>query len=524
MTLEHLVQNWTVRKPLAHSRHGVVASQNRIAAAAGAKVLAGGGNAVDAAAATSFALAAIEPWNCGLGGVGFMLIYLAREQRVQVVDFGPISPRRLDPADYPLTGGFTTDLFTWPTVQDDRNVHGPLAFAVPGHVDGIGLALERFGTRAFSEMLQPAIELAEQGIAVDWFLTLKVATMARELSRYPSTRAVWLPHGMPPVTPPGAPLQRLVLKGLAGTLRQLARGGRRDFYEGETARALLRDMTAVGGIISSDDLKNYAARFVDPLEVDYHGARVALAGGLTAGPTLARTLGALGEVKFQAGGPHADAFLAYAQVLRDAYAERLQTMGDTSDARDPSSTTHFNVVDRDGNMVAVTQTLLSVFGSKVVLPQTGVLMNNGIMWFDPRPGSPNSLAPDKRPLTNMCPVIVRRGDHPWFAIGASGGRKIMPAVVQIISFLIDHGMTLEDAFHQPRIDASGGDTVGVDPRLPAAVRKAIAAKYPVSETELVVYPTNFACPSAVLREAAGGEFQGITDVLSPWSGAVAAEY
>jgi len=524
MTLEHLVQNWTVRKPLAHSRHGVVASQNRIAAAAGAKVLAGGGNAVDAAAATSFALAAVEPWNCGLGGVGFMLIYLAREKRVQVVDFGPVSPRKLNPADYPLTGGFTTDLFTWPTVKDDRNVHGPLAFAVPGHVDGIGLALERFGTRAFSEMLQPAIELAEQGIAVDWFLTLKAATMARELSRYASTREVWLPRGMPPVTAPGAPLERLVLKGLASTLRQLARGGRRDFYEGEVARALLRDMTAVGGIISSDDLKHYAARLVDPLEVDYRGARIALAGGLTAGPTLARTLKALGDVKFQAGGPHADAFLAYAQVLRDAYAERLQTMGDTSDARDPSSTTHFNVVDRDGNMVAVTQTLLSVFGSKVVLPQTGILMNNGIMWFDPRPGSPNSLAPDKRPLTNMCPVIVRRGDHPWFAIGASGGRKIMPAVSQITSFLIDHGMTLEDAFHQPRIDASGGDTVGVDPRLPEAVRNALAAKYPVSETELVVYPTNFACPSAVLRDAAGGEFQGITDVLSPWSGAVAAEY
>jgi gamma-glutamyltranspeptidase/glutathione hydrolase len=173
-------------------------------------------------------------------------------------------------------------------------------------------------------------------------------------------------------------------------------------------------------------------------------------------------------------------------------------------------------------MVAVTQTLLSVFGSKVVLPQTGILMNNGIMWFDPRPDSPNCLAPNKRPLTNMCPVIVRRGDRPWFAIGASGGRKIMPAVLQIASFLIDHGMSLEDAFHQPRIDAGGGDTVGVDPRLPETIRNALAAKYPVTETELVVYPTNFACPSAVLRDAASGEFEGIADVLSPWSGAAGA--
>ena len=523
MTFEHFVQNWTVRKPLARSRHGVVATQNRIAAAAGAKVLAAGGNAIDAAVATSFALSAVEPWNSGLGGVGFMLVYLARENLVQVIDFGPVSPRSLDPADYPLTGGYTTDLFTWPTVKDDRNVHGPLSFAVPGHVDGIGLAHERFGTVPFGELLQPAIELAENGIAVDWYLTLKVATMARELSRYATTRDIWLPHGMPPITPAGSALDRLQLKGLAGTLRQLARAGRRDFYEGEVARTFLQDVAATGGIISADDLKHYAARLVDPLEIEYRGARIALAGGLTAGPSMARACKALSETKFRAGSPRAEAFLAYAQVLRDAYAERLQTMGETSDHRDPSSTSHFNVVDRDGNMAAVTQTLLSVFGSKVVLPQTGILMNNGIMWFDPRPDSPNSLAPNKRPLTNMCPVIVRRGDKPWFAIGASGGRRIFPAVFQIISFLIDHGMTLEDAFHQPRIDASGGAAVGVDPRLPAAIRSALAAKYLIDLTELLVYPTNFACPSSVLRNPANGEFQGITDVLSPWSGAVGAD-
>jgi len=523
MPLEHQVQNWSVRKPLARSPHGVVATQNHIAATIGANVLAAGGNAVDAAVATSFAMATVEPWNSGLGGVGFMLVYLAREKRVQVIDFGPISPRNLNPADYPLTGGFTSDLFTWPTVKDDRNVHGPRSFAVPGLVDGIGLAHERFGTKPFGDLLQPAIELAEKGIAIDWFTTLKVATMARELARYPTTRDIWLPHGLPPVTPIGSPLGRLKLKGLAGTLYRISRAGRRDFYEGEVARNFLEDMLATGGIIRADDLKHYAARLVDPLEVDYRGARIALAGGLTAGPSMVRALKALSDTKFQAGGPRADAFVAYANVLRDAYAERLQTMGETSDHRDPSTTTHFNVVDRDGNMVAVTQTLLSVFGSKVVLPNTGILMNNGIMWFDPRPESPNYLAPNKRPLTNMCPVIVRRGDRPWFAIGASGGRKIFPAVFQIMSFLIDHGMTLEDAFHQPRIDASGGDAVGVDPRLPAAIQNALAAKYPVEQTELVVYPTHFACPSSVLRDPASGEFQGITDVMSPWSGAVGAD-
>jgi gamma-glutamyltranspeptidase/glutathione hydrolase len=197
-------------------------------------------------------------------------------------------------------------------------------------------------------------------------------------------------------------------------------------------------------------------------------------------------------------------------------------MGEAKHDRDATCTTHLNAVDRNGNMVALTKTLLSVFGSKVVLPGTGILMNNGMMWFDPRPGTPNSLAPSKRPLTNMCPVIVRRDDQPWFAIGGSGGRKIFPAVLQISSFLIDHGLGLEDAFHHPRIDASGGDKVGLDPRLPAPVQSAIAALAPTQLTEHVVYPTNFACPSAVLRDPQSGELFGMSDVMSPWSGSAGA--
>lgn len=519
----HLVQNWNVGKPLAASRGGIVTSQNRIASEAGARILAAGGNAIDAAVATGLALAAVEPWNSGLGGVGFMMVYLARENRVQVVDFGPISPAGLDPADYPLTGGYTSDLFTWPSVKDDRNVHGPMSIAIPGHVDGLATALDKFGTLPFRDVVQPAIALADEGMAVDWYLTLKVATMAKELSRYPVTRDIWLPGGFPPVTAAGAPLGRLKLKGLAETLRRLAEAGPRDFYEGEIAAGIARDIRAMGGNLSSQDLANFHARIVDPIETEYQGAKLALPPQLTAGPTMLRALEPLRNLKFAGGRPGSEAFVAYAAALRDAYAERLTSMGDNSDRRDPSTTTHLNVIDRDGNMVALTQTLLSVFGSKVVLPSSGVLMNNGIMWFDPRPESPNCLAPGKRALSNMCPVIATRDGKPWFAIGASGGRKILPAVYQISSFLIDHGMTLDDAFHQPRIDASGGDTVGVDPRHSEATTQALAGKFPISMTELVVYPTNFACPSAVLHDPKTGEHQGISDVMSPWSGAVAGD-
>ena len=519
----HLVQNWNVSKPLITSaRGGIVASQNHIASEAGASVLSAGGNAVDAAVATGLALSAVEPWNSGLGGVGFMMVYLARENRVQVVDFGPISPAGLNPDDYPLTGGFTSDLFTWPSVKDDRNVHGPMSIAIPGHVDGLATALQTFGTLPFREVVQPAIALAEEGMAVDWYLTLKIATMAKELSRYAVTSDIWLPGGFPPVTAAGAEMGRLKLKGLAATLRRLAEAGPRDFYEGEIAAGIARDIRAMGGNLSASDLANFHARITDPIETEYHGARLALPPQLTAGPTMLRALEPLRSMRFAKGQPGSETFIAYAAALRDAYAERLSSMGDNSDRRDPSTTTHLNVIDRDGNMVALTQTLLSVFGSKVVLPSSGVLMNNGIMWFDPRPGTPNCLAPGKRALSNICPVIATREGKPWFSVGASGGRKILPAVYQISSFLIDHGMTLQDAFHQPRIDASGGDTVGVDPRHSDATKQALAAKFPLSMTELVVYPTNFACPSAVLHNPKTGERQGIADVMSPWSGAVAA--
>src|SRR5262245_8848392 len=270
--MTYITQNWHVRKPVARSRGGIVATQNRVAGAAGAQVLASGGNAVDAAVATGFALAACEPWNSGLGGVGYMLIAMAGSSRVDVVDFSPISPRGLNPADYPLTGGVMKELFTWPAVLEDRNVHGPLAIAVPGHVDGMGLALERFGTKSWIEVLSPAIQIAERGIAVDWYLTLKVATVAKELARYPSTRSVRLRDGFPPATPAGAPLERLLLTGLADTLRRLAKTGRRDFYEGEIARAIAADMKALGGVLDAQDLANYHARIAEPTQVRYRAA------------------------------------------------------------------------------------------------------------------------------------------------------------------------------------------------------------------------------------------------------------
>jgi gamma-glutamyltranspeptidase/glutathione hydrolase len=170
-------------------------------------------------------------------------------------------------------------------------------------------------------------------------------------------------------------------------------------------------------------------------------------------------------------------------------------------------------------MVALTTTLLSSMGSRCVLPQTGILMNNGVMWFDPRPGQPNSIGPGKRPLTNMFPVILRDGARPWIAAGASGGRRIMAAVLQLVSFVADFGMSPEGAAHQPRIDVSGPDKITADQRLAPDILRALEADGLLEVVEHAAMPINFACPNLIAQ--ADGVRTGISDAASPWSAAVA---
>src|SRR6266704_3433286 len=196
-----LMQNWVVRKPVAASRGGVVAAQNGVAATVGAEILAAGVSAVDAVVAAAFALAVREPWNSGLGGIGFMVVYPPGSARAEIVDFGPVAPAGLDPTAYPLTGEMRTELFTWPRVEGDRNMHGPLSFAVPSTVRGYAAAVERFGRTPWRELVAPAAALARTGLPVDWYVTLKTANSAEDLRRYDESRRVWLPDDLPPVAP-----------------------------------------------------------------------------------------------------------------------------------------------------------------------------------------------------------------------------------------------------------------------------------------------------------------------------------
>ena len=520
MTHPPLTEQWQVRKPAVAGTRGVVASQHVVASRIGAAVLAEGGNAVDAAVTAGLAIGTIEPGMSGIGGGGFMQVAPAGEETIHTVDFGMIAPGGLDPADYPVVGGRGGDLFSWPAVKDDRNVMGYHSMAVPGYVAGVATALERFGSRSWAQVLEPAIASAEAGMEVDWYSNLRIANNARYLARFETSRAVFLPGGLPPGHENVGPRPRLRLGNLAATLKRLAEAGPRDFYDGAIARDIAQDVAEGGGSLSESDLKGYGASVREAVGGRYRDATVHGASGLTAGPTLLDGLARL-AARWDGGGGDREACPAIAASLFEAYDHRLASMGETEGGSEPTCTTHITVVDASGTMVALTQTLLSIFGSRVMLPRTGILMNNGVMWFDPEPGRPNSLGLGKRPLTNMCPVVVVRDDGTRFALGASGGRRIMPAILQLVSFLIDRGLSLEDAFHAPRIDVSGGADLLYDPRLDDGTTTALKARFSAVPQEAGLIPTAYACPNGVRWDPTVGRTEGAAFVMSPLAAAVA---
>ncbi len=513
----HVTQHWHVAKPAAAGRRGMVAAQARDAAEAGVAVLDAGGNAVDAAVATALALAAVEPWNSGLGGIGFALVHPAGERRATAVDFGPVAPAGLDPSRFPLTGRIARDLFAWPEVENDANIHGPLSFVIPSALAGYAAMLARWGRLPLADVMAPTRALARRGLAADWFTTLKVANAAATLRLYPESARIYLPGGLPPVAPHQGTPGFMPLGRLADTLDHLARAGLRDLYEGEVAAGIARDVAEMGGALSRADLAGCAARLRPADEIPWRGRTLQTPGGLTAAPTLARVLAAMEGV--EAAAPDARWFAAFGRAMRAAYAERLQGLGDAEPPGADSCTTHLTVRDAEGTMVSLTTTLLSSMGSRVVLPGSGVLMNNGVMWFDPAPGRPNAVAPGRRPLTNMCPAILREGDVPVMGLGASGGRRILAAVAQSLLFVAGFGMDPEAAAHHPRIDVSGPEGVTADRRLGSGVLDALRADGPVEVVEHAVLPVNFACPNMIVQR--NGSCVGVTDAMSPWSAAVA---
>lgn len=512
-----LSRSMQTRKTVIKTKGGVVAAQHRLAAEAGADVLRAGGDAIDAAVATSFVMGVLEPWMSGPAGGGTMMLWRADKEKAVAVNHGMRSPAGLRVKDFPLSGaGVAGDLFPWEEVAGNVNVQGAKAIAVPGVVDGLGQVHDRYGRMPWGELLAPAIEYARKGMLVDWYAALCIASCTRMLAQDKDAAALFLEDGQWPTISGWTAMaeKRLDQSRMADSLDIIARDGARALYDGDLGAAMARDVQDKGGYLSRDDLSEYRAQIQVPLSFSYRDARFDAVNGLTAGPTFAH---ALAEMEKQQITSDSDALAASADGLKSAYQARLGTMGHDGEIPSaPGSTTHFSVVDSDGNMVAQTQTLLSIFGSRVVSPSTGFLMNNGIMWFDPVQGRPNSLAPGKPCLMNVCPVIGHAGNK-RFAFGASGGRKIVSAVTQLSSFVADLGMDIDAAFHHPRIDVSGGTSLVADEALSLETLSRLRKNNKVVTAPRSVFPYAFACSAGVMRE--GDTNTGCTEIMSPWGDA-----
>ena len=515
LTKRSIKEHWTITKPAVKARGGMVSSQHHLASDAGLEVLQDGGNAIDAAIATGLMLGVVEPWMSGFGGGGYLLAYLAKEDRVVQIEFGMQAPAASKASDYPLEpgGANASDAFNWPKVIQDRNIHGPLAIATPGYFRGIELASKTWGSRPLSQLIEPARQQAEQGLPVDWFTSQKINHSARGLRTYEGTRSVYLSDGLPPAINLDGFVEYMPLPHLGQTLGAVQQEGAKAIYDGALTQSILEDLAHAGSHISRSDLQDYSAHATSPLSSQYRDHHIFTAGPLTAGPSLLQALEHVRPDLTKGGdAPDADDYVSIARALQATYQNRLKNLGEGALG---GNTTHICVADSDGNMVSLTQTIMSAFGARILLPQTGLLMNNGMMWFDPRPGGPNSVLGRRRPLCNMCPTLARMGDGTWIALGACGGRKIFPSVFQLLLFMLDYSMDVDETVHQPRIDVSGTDIVTMMAQLPESVQAAIEDNF--EQTWIRpngVAPNHFALPQVIARKP-DGPMAGACFVPSP---------
>ena len=556
--------SWMPHRSPAVSPGGLVGAKMPQAVDAGLAMLRKGGNAIDAAVATAFAVGVAEPWMNGLGGGGFLVAWLAKERRTVVIEYPMISAAAATPEMFPLANGGATDmfLFGWPQTVDSANVIGHRAVAVPGTVAGLALALERYGTRSLAEVLEPAITIAEEGFRVTWHTTLTIAKDIANISRFPETARTFLPNGVPPVTVEQARPAMIRQPDLARTLRTLAEQGPRAYYEGELGRTIATYLHEHGSPITADDVAAYVATETTGITIDYHGHHVHTVGGPSGGTSLGQALTMLNQFDLTTTGHNTVASLhMMTQVFRQAFADRFAWLADPDHVDVPfdalldpayaaecvaridparattpcagdrarlgvthqmppsvpeyvrdGSTTHLGVIDAEGNAVALTQTLLAAFGSRVTVPGTGVLLNNGMMWFDPEPGRPNSIGGRKRPLSNMAPALITRDGQLVASVGASGGRRIQNCNAQLIMNIVDFGMSAQQAIDAPRIDTSTRP-LAISTRIDPAVRDRLAAMgHDVSPRDESLMTSDFASP-VVVRRGNDGTLDGGAD---PW--------
>ncbi len=535
------------------SKNGMVVSQRQTASEVGASILRKGGNAVDAAVATGLALAVVLPRAGNLGGGGFMVVYLEEEDETITIDYREKAPSKAH-----------RDLFLDENGNYDKRKaqFSLLSAGVPGTVAGLHLALTKYGTMTWQEVLEPAIKLAEDGFTVPHDLA-NILASPRYKKRLSSNEAAAKSYYKNDKSNYQAG-ELLKLPNLAWTLKQLSVNGPDAFYKGEIAKKIVKEMKRNQGLISAEDLENYKAIERLPVVGTYKDFRiVSMPPASSGGVHLIQMLNMLEEFPIKdMGFGSADSIHVLAEVMKRAYADRSKHLGDMDFYKVPFSlmskeyasflnkgisinsrtaskdvyagdpypyespdTTHFSVMDQYGNVVSNTYTLNFSYGSGIMIPGTGMLMNNEMDDFSSKPGVPNgygllgseanSIQANKRPLSSMTPSIIFKNNKPYLVLGSPGGSRIITTVLQVALNVMEHNMNVAEAVNSPRIHHQWLPEVlmmekGFGPDTEKLLEEKGYKLYPSSTMGSV---------QAILKE--GDYFYGAADPRRPSSGAVA---
>ncbi|MBS7630168.1 gamma-glutamyltransferase [Candidatus Bathyarchaeota archaeon] len=469
-------------------KNGVVASKHPLIGKTGVDIMRKGGNAIDAAVASAFVDCVVEPAMNGIGGEGVMAIHTAKGENI-IIDYVGRPSKNCTPDMYELIEEAEPGWMGWRRTRNDENIVGYKAAVVPGTVAGLSKALELYGTMELKEVLEPAIKIAEEGFIVGWWTVSHIISGMETFSRFPHWRKLFLVDGLYPPRPYNHRLRRspslLVNKDLARTLRLISEAGPEAFYKGEVAEAIANDMLENGGLITLEDLRIYEPLVLKPTPGTYRGLEVVYDPS-HAGLTLIEMLNILEGFDLSSYGFGSFKHLhLLAEAIGLAFSDRFEFMGDPEFIEVPQKTlaskkyaeerrkeisferaaeihpgdpwhseectTVLAIADSQGNSVVVNQTLVNIFGCGVVVPGTGIVLNNAMYGLNPEPGHANSINGRKRRIQNVCPIILLKEGAPYLSVGAPGGRAIQPSIVQTIVNVVDFGMDIQSAIDSPRI-------------------------------------------------------------------------
>ncbi len=490
----------TEKRPATGSK-GVVVTNHPLGSAAGSEMLLAGGNAIDAAISSLFALSVVEPMMVGIFGAGYLNVRLANGEH-HVLDGYATAPAASTETMYHPVADSGPDYLK---AIDNLNTIGYLAIGVPGSLKAWVEALETWGTMSLSQVMEPAIRFATRGFKASEYLHETIVQMEDAISRFPETAATYMPGGV--ALRSGDHVDR---SDYARTLRAIADNGSDHLYNGPLGEIICDYLSRNGGIITTQDLASYKTIRRTPVKGEYRGYELfAPPPPSAAGVHITEMLNILEEFDIaELGFGTPDSIHLLLEAMKKAFADRNRYTGDPDyvevpvdrliskhhveefidgidmdraspeinpGSGEPDHTTHVTTADSDGNVVSATQTINELFGSKVTVPGTGVILNNTQQMFDPHPGNALSVEPGKRVTSSMSPMIVMKDGHPEFALGLPGGVKIFTSVLQAVVNLIDHKMTAQEAVEAPRVWTQGQEAE-IESGVPESIQSTVEAK------------------------------------------------